>query len=99
MDSCCVMRSLNAESGRSGDTTNIIASPRVQGNPEWTDDQCVILNFIMGDINQNQFQTQQTHDVANEAIAEQVVAQNIASQLHNNNVHSMSKGERRNEKN
>ena len=45
----------------------------------------------MGDIHQNQFQTQQTHDVANEAVAEQVDAENTASQLHNNKVHIMNK--------
>ena len=38
----------------------------------------------MGNINQTQFQTQQTHDVANETIAEQVDAKNTASHLHNN---------------
>ena len=47
----------------------------------------------MGDIDQNQFQPQQTHDVANETVAEQVDAENIASQLQNKNVHIMSKGE------
>ena len=49
----------------------------------------------MGDIDQNQFQPQQTHDVANETVAEQVDAENIASQLQNKNVHIMSKGELR----
>ena len=44
----------------------------------------------MGDI---QFQTQQTYDVANETVAQQVDAQNLASQLHKNNVHIMKKGE------
>ena len=44
-------------------------------------------------MNQNQFQTQQTHDVANEAVAEQVDPENAASQLRNNNVHIMNKGE------
>ena len=33
----------------------------------------------MGDIDQNQFQTQQTHDVADETVAEKVDAENIAS--------------------
>ena len=40
----------------------------------------------MGDNDQNRFQTQQTHDVSNETVAEQVDAESIASQLHNNNV-------------
>ena len=44
----------------------------------------------MGD---NQFQTQQTYDVANETVAQQVDSQNLASQLHKNNVHIMKKGE------
>ena len=47
----------------------------------------------MGDIIQNQFQPQQTHDVANETVAEQVHAENVTSELHNNNVHIMNKGE------
>ena len=47
----------------------------------------------MGDNDQNRFQTEQTHDVANETVAEQVDAESIASQLHNNNVHIMKKGE------
>ena len=50
-----------------------------------------------GDNDQNQFQTQQTHDVANETLAEQVDSENIASQLHNNNVYIMNKGEWTNE--
>ena len=33
----------------------------------------------MGDIDQNQFQTQQTHAAANEVVAEQVDAENTAS--------------------
>ena len=54
----------------------------------------------MGDIDQNQFQTQQTHDVANETVAEQVEAENVASQLRKSNVlHIMNKGECTNEKN
>ena len=51
----------------------------------------------MGDIEQNQFQSQQTHDVANETVAEEVDAENIASQLHNKNVHIMNKEEWTNE--
>ena len=46
----------------------------------------------MGDIDQNQFQPQQTHDVVNKTVVEQVDAENIASQLHNNNVHIMNRG-------
>ena len=92
VDGCSVMRLPIAESGRSGDTTNIIVFSRVPGNPGWTDDPCVVVNF-MGDIDQNQFQPQQTHDVANGTVVEQVDAENIASQLHNNNVCIMNKGE------
>ena len=51
----------------------------------------------MGDIDQNQFQPQQTHDVVNKTVVEQVDAENIASQLHNNNVHIMNRGEWTNE--
>ena len=45
----------------------------------------------MRDIDQNQFQPQQTHDVANKTVAEQADAESIASQLHNINVHIMNK--------
>ena len=48
---------------------------------------------FMGDIDQNQFRSQQTRDVANETVAEQVDAENIASQLHNNDVHIINKQE------
>ena len=47
----------------------------------------------MGNIDHSQFQTHQTHKVANETVAEQVDAKNIAIPLHNNNVHIMNKGE------
>ena len=52
----------------------------------------------MGDINQSQFQTQKIHDLADKIVAEEFDTENIASQLHNNNVHIMSKGEWTNEK-
>ena len=51
----------------------------------------------MGDMDQNQFKTQQTHDVATETVAEEVDAENIVSQLHNNYVYIMKKGEWTNE--
>ena len=47
----------------------------------------------MGNIDHSQFQTHQTHKVANKTVAEQVDAKNIAIPLHNNNVHIMNKGE------
>ena len=53
----------------------------------------------MGDISQNCFQPQETHDAANETVAEQVYVENIASQLHNNNflqLHMMNKRQWRN---
>ena len=52
----------------------------------------------MVNMDQNQFQTQQIHDVANETVAEQVDAEDIASQLYNNNVHIMNKEEWTNKK-
>ena len=39
------MRSPILESGRSGDTTNIITYSRVPGNPGWTDELYIIPNF------------------------------------------------------
>ena len=47
----------------------------------------------MGDNDQNRFQTEQTDEVANEIVAEQVDTESIASQLHNNNDQIMKKGE------
>ena len=52
----------------------------------------------MVNMDQNQFQTQQIHNVANETVAEQVDAEDIASQLYNNNVHIMNKEEWTNKK-
>lgn len=37
----------------------------------------------MGNINQNKFQTQKIDNVADETVAEQLDAENIANQLHN----------------
>ena len=39
----------------------------------------------------------QTHDTANETVAEQVDVENLASQLHNNNVHGIKKRKWKNE--
>ena len=47
----------------------------------------------MGDIDQNQFLTQQTHGLASEILAEQVDAENTTSHIHKNNVYIMNKGE------
>ena len=47
----------------------------------------------MRDTDQYQFQNQKIHDIADETVAEQVDAENIASQLRNNNVNIMNKGE------
>ena len=51
----------------------------------------------MGDIDLNQFETQQAYGVANEAVAEQANAENIASKLRNSNVRIMNKREWTNE--
>ena len=96
IDGYCVMRSPIAKSDRIGDTTNITALSRVPGNPGWTDKPCIISNFY-GRYDQKQSQTQKIHDAAHETVAEQVDAENIASQLHNNNVYIMNKGEWTNE--
>ena len=66
------------------------------GNPGWTDDMFQFQIFN-GDTDQNHFQTQQTHDVANEAVVEQVDAENTASHVHNHNIHIMNKGKWTNE--
>ena len=90
------LRSPIAKSGRSGNTTDIIALSRVLGNPGWTDDMFQFQIF-MGDTNQNHFQTQQTHGIANEAVVEQVDAENTASHVRNHNIHIMNKGKWTNE--
>ena len=89
VDGRSVMRSRIAESGRSCNTANITALSRVLGNPGWTRYQCVMSNVYQC-LTQ---QTQQVHDVANEAVAEQVNAENTASQVHNKNFHTLNKGE------
>ena len=86
------MRSPIAESGRSGNTTNIIALSRVPSNPGWTDGPCVISNFY-GRYQSKSVSDSKIHDVADETVVEQVDGENIASQLHKNNVHIMNKGE------
>ena len=89
VDGRSFMRLPIAESGRSCNTANITALSRVLGNPGWTRYQWVMSNVYQR-VTQ---QTQQVHDVANEAVAEQVNAENTASQLHNKNFHTLNKGE------
>ena len=50
----------------------------------------------MEDIDLNQFKTQQTYGVVNEAVLEQADAENTASKLRNNNVRIMNQGEWKN---
>ena len=89
VDGHSVMKSPIGESGRSCNTANITVLSRVPGNPGWTRYQCV-----MSDVYQCVTQqTQQVHDLANEAVAEQVNAENTASQLHNKNFHTLNKEE------
>ena len=44
----------------------------------------------MGDIDQNQFQTETTHGVANETVAQQADAENRANHVQYNYVHIMN---------
>jgi hypothetical protein len=75
------MKSPIAESDRSGDTIKTKALSREPGNPGWTYDPCVN-QTLMGDLDNDQFQPNQPHDVADDTVA-QMDAEIGAN--HNNN--------------
>ena len=65
----CVMKSPIAESDRNGDTIKTKALSREPGNSGWTYDPCVN-QTLMGDLDNDQFQPNQPHDVADVTVAQ-----------------------------
>ena len=81
VDGCCVIRSPIAESDRSGDPITIKALSREPGNTGWTVYTHVSIEPHMEDLENNQFQSNQPHDITNDTVA-QIGAENRAN--HNN---------------
>ena len=81
MDGCCVIKSPIIESDRSGDPITIKALSRETGNTGWTVYTRVSIKPHMEDLDNNQFQSNQLHDIANDTVA-QIGAENKAN--HNN---------------
>ena len=72
-----------AESDRSGNPITIKALSREPGNTGWTVYTCVSTKSYMEDLENNQFQPNQPHDITNDTVA-QIGAENRAN--HDNNV-------------
>ena len=64
------MKSPMTESGRSGDPITIKALSREPGNTRWTIYSRVSIEPYMEDLDNNQFQPNQLHDIANDAVAQ-----------------------------
>ena len=78
MDGCCVIKSPIIESDRSGDPITIKALSREPGNTGWTVYTLVSIEPHMEDLDNNQFQSNQLHDIANDTVA-QIGAENKAN--------------------
>ena len=66
MDGCCVIKSPIIESDRSGDPITIKALSREPSNTGWTVYTRVSIEPHMEDLDNNQFQSNQPHDIAND---------------------------------
>ena len=64
------MKSPMTESSRSGDPITIKALSREPGNTGWTIYTRVSIEPYMEDLDNNQFQPNQLHDIANDAVAQ-----------------------------
>ena len=64
------MKSLIAESDRSGNPITIKALSREPDNTGWTVYTRVSIEPYMEDLDNNQFQPNQLHDIANDAVAQ-----------------------------
>ena len=92
VDGCCVMKSTIAESDRSGDRITIKALSREPGNTGWTVYTRVSIEPYMEDLDNNRFQPNQPHDVADDTVA-QIGAENRANHDNDDIVHSMNNRE------
>ena len=85
VDGCCVMKSLIAESDRSGNPITIKALSREPDNTDWTVYTLVSIEPYMD----NQFQSNQPHNVADDTVA-QIGAENRANHDNDDIVHIMN---------
>ena len=79
------------ESDRSGNSISIKALPRDPGNTGWTVYTRVPIEPYIEDLDNNQIQPNQPHDVADNKVA-QTGAENIANHDNDNKVHIMNNG-------
>ena len=92
MDRCCFMESPIAKSDRSGSTITIKALSRERGNTGWTVYTRVAIEPYMEDLDNDQFQPNQPHDVADDTVA-QIGTENRANHKNDNIVHIMNNRE------
>ena len=92
VDGCCVMKSPIAESDRSGDPITIKALFRETGNTGWTVYTRVSIELYMEDLDNNQFQPNKPHDVADDTVA-QIGAENRVNHGNDDIVHIMKNRE------
>ena len=86
------MESPIAKSDRSGNTITIKALSRERGNTGWTVYTRVAIEPYMEDLDNDQFQTNQPHDVAGDTVA-QIGTENRANHEHDDIVHIMNNRE------
>ena len=91
-DGCCVMKSAIVESDRSDDPFTIKALSREPGNTGWTVYTRVPIEPYMEDLDNNQFQPNQPHDIANDTVAH-IGAENRANHDNDDMVHIMNNRE------
>jgi hypothetical protein len=83
------MRSLIAESGRSGDPIKIITLSREPGNPGWTYMTRAFDKLYMENLDNNQFKPIFLLDIADNTVAP-IDAENVANHVYNNEVHTIN---------
>ena len=92
VEGCCVMKPPITESDRSGNPITINALSREPGNTGWTVHTRVSIGPYMEDLDNNQFQPNQSHDIANDTVA-QTGAGNRANHDNGDIVHIMNNRE------
>ena len=89
MDGCCIMKSPITESDKSGDPITIIALSRESGKTRLTVYTRVPIETYMEDLDKNQFQSNQPHDVTDYTEAK-IAAENRANYDNDNVVYIMN---------
>ena len=92
VDGCCVMKSSIAESDKSDDPIIMEALSRELGNTGWTVYTRVSIEPCMKDLDNNEFQTNQPHDIADNTLI-QIGAENRANHDNDDIVHIMKNRE------